>query len=110
MTEINVIVTPCPCRESRYMALDERANASRAPPARLALWKDAAAAPAQAPTAPTAPTAGLNGELGLSQPGSLGAQLQNPDSPETGFRTDAVTLLPRFCLLHSISSACEGLK
>ncbi|CAB1452539.1 unnamed protein product [Pleuronectes platessa] len=64
--------------ESRYMALDERANASSLGAPRLALaretfkwphkqgtpgtplnvdstvWKDAAAAPAQAPTAPTA--------------------------------------------------------
>ncbi|CAB1446680.1 unnamed protein product [Pleuronectes platessa] len=66
-----------PTWESRYIALDERTNARRAPPARLArelqtfkwphkqgtpgrllnpdstVWKDAAAAPAQAPTAPT---------------------------------------------------------
>ncbi|CAB1413272.1 unnamed protein product [Pleuronectes platessa] len=35
-TEINVMVTPRPCRESRYMALDKRANANRAPQARVA--------------------------------------------------------------------------
>ncbi|CAB1417495.1 unnamed protein product [Pleuronectes platessa] len=66
-----------------YMGMDERANASRAPPASMSatrqtfkwphkqgtpgtplnvdstVWMEAAAAPAQAPTAPTAPTAGL---------------------------------------------------
>ncbi|CAB1428029.1 unnamed protein product [Pleuronectes platessa] len=49
------------------------------------MWKDAAAAPAQAPTAPTAPTAVLGcgaGELGLSQPGSPGVSWCLPDQSQ----------------------------
>ncbi|CAB1438819.1 unnamed protein product [Pleuronectes platessa] len=88
--KINVIVTPCPCRESRYMALDERANSNRAPPARLARrWSPASVSslllpmcgrmllPCQLklprlPRLPRLPLRGCAGELGISQPGSLG--------------------------------------
>ncbi|CAB1450423.1 unnamed protein product [Pleuronectes platessa] len=85
-------------RESRYMALDERANASRAPPARLArkftlaglhrpVWKDAAAAPAQAPTAPTAGLRWGTGALAARLTGGEGGgALKTGQSEEGCFR------------------------
>ncbi|CAB1427525.1 unnamed protein product [Pleuronectes platessa] len=70
-------------KESRYMALDHpppsshqlRGETARlpgstvSPSSRGDVWKDAAAAPAPAPTAPTAGLRWGAGALGLSQPG-----------------------------------------